>query len=66
MHRGLPRINNTLVFVRRRSLDNHHFVFVLVQIIHLQVDTPASPCEVAHPLHHLGVDLGRLPHHVIN
>jgi hypothetical protein len=37
MHRGLPGINTTLVFVSRRSLDGQPFGLALVQIIHLQV-----------------------------
>jgi hypothetical protein len=37
MHRGLPGINTTLVFVNRRSLDGQPFGLALVQIIHLQV-----------------------------
>jgi hypothetical protein len=67
MHRGLPGINTTLVFVRRRSLDDHPFVLAHVQPIHLQVNPLASPCGVACTLRHIG---GRLsfgpPHHVIN
>jgi hypothetical protein len=31
MHRGLPGINNTLVFVRWRQLDDHPFVLAFVQ-----------------------------------
>jgi hypothetical protein len=57
MHRGFPGINTTLVFVRRRSLDDQPFVLALVRIIHLPVRPSASSC-------------GRLnfgpPYHVIN
>ena len=31
MHRGLPGINTTLVFVRWRPLDDHPFVLAFVQ-----------------------------------
>jgi hypothetical protein len=38
MHRGLPRINTRLVFVRRRPLDDQLFVLILASSIHLGVD----------------------------
>jgi hypothetical protein len=60
MHRGLPGINTTLVFVRRRPLGDQPFVLALVQIVHLQVRPSTSLCGVVHPLHHLGVDLAQV------
>jgi hypothetical protein len=61
MHRGLPGINTTLVFVSRRSLDDHPFVLIFASSFHLQFCPSASSCGEAHTFHPLGP-----PHHVIN
>jgi hypothetical protein len=56
MHRGLPGINTTLVFVSRRSLDDHPFVLILASSVHLQFRPSASSCGEAHAFHPLVVD----------
>jgi hypothetical protein len=61
MHRGLPGINTTLVFVSRRSLDDqllfrYLLCLPILKFVHLQVNPLASPFGVACTLHHLVVD----------
>jgi hypothetical protein len=56
MHRGLPGINTTLVFVRRRPLGDHPFVLILASSVHLQFRPSASSCGETHARRHLVVD----------
>jgi hypothetical protein len=67
MHRGLLGINTTLVFVRRLSLDDQ---FMFRHLLRLSIfrffRLTTSSCGDVQSLHYPGVDLGRLPHHVIN
>jgi hypothetical protein len=56
MHRGLPGINTTLVFVRRRPLGDHPFVLILALSIYLQFRPSASSCGETHAFQHLVVD----------
>jgi hypothetical protein len=66
MHRGF--LDNTmLVFVRRRSLDDHIFVWHLFSLpIFRLVRLTTSSCGDVQSLHYPGVNLGRLPYHAIN
>jgi hypothetical protein len=67
MHRGLPGINTTLVFVRWRPLDDQLLVSHLFRLsIFRFIRLTTSSCGDVQSLHYPGVDLGRLPHHVIN
>jgi hypothetical protein len=64
---GLACNNTRLVFVRRRSLDNHplswySFKLSIFRFIRLMT----SSCGDVQSLHYPRVDLGRLLHHVIN
>jgi hypothetical protein len=66
MHRGLPRINTTLVFVRRRLLDKYPSAEHLLDLtIFRLVRLTTSSCEEDHSLHHLEVNLAFFSHHVI-
>jgi hypothetical protein len=67
MHRGLSGINTTLVFVRRRPLGDHPLSWHSFRLsIFRLVRLTTSSCGDVQSLHYPGVDLGRLPHHVIN
>jgi hypothetical protein len=58
MHRGLLGINTTLVFVRRRSLDEHPLSCHLFSLsIFRFVRVTTSSCEEDHSMHHLEVNL---------
>jgi hypothetical protein len=67
MHQGLPGINTTLVFVRRCPLGDHPLSwhsFSLSTFGFIRLTT--SSYGDAQSLHYSWVNLGRLPHHMIN
>jgi hypothetical protein len=57
MHRGLPRINTMLVFVRRRPLGDYPLSWHLFRLSILRLARlTTSSCGDVHSLHRLGVD----------
>jgi hypothetical protein len=58
VHQGLPRINTTLMFVRRRLLDEYPSAEHLLDLTFFRlVRLTSSLCEEDHSLHHLEVNL---------